>query len=247
MLYAFIAIGVVCAVGAGVAGLLGVRAARRKNAPLREAEARGGYVVRGLFFRNDFGHGVYIDRILLAQNGVWVISEEDCEGVLRGSAARREWTLTPRGGTSEAYPNPIAENETRAYHLARAIGAQDVCRDLVVFYDRADISRISSRKLCLRRDLNAILARDTGISLSEGELRAYRDALDGLKRRSKAEWRREKKAAAAAQRAVRRGICPQCGKRLVEKGGRYGRFYVCSRAPVCKFKLYPKQKARRKK
>lgn len=38
------------------------------------------------------------------------------------------------------------------------------------------------------------------------------------------------------QKELKKGICPRCGGKLVEKVGQYGSFYGCSNYPQCKFK-----------
>ena len=36
---------------------------------------------------------------------------------------------------------------------------------------------------------------------------------------------------------LRNGICPRCGGQMVERNGKYGRFYGCSNYPKCRFVL----------
>lgn len=44
---------------------------------------------------------------------------------------------------------------------------------------------------------------------------------------------REEKA--KKQESVAAGVCPKCGGSLVERSGKYGKFYGCSNYPNCKF------------
>jgi ssDNA-binding Zn-finger/Zn-ribbon topoisomerase 1 len=37
------------------------------------------------------------------------------------------------------------------------------------------------------------------------------------------------------KREIIQGVCPRCGGELVEKDGKYGKFYGCSNFPECKF------------
>lgn len=37
------------------------------------------------------------------------------------------------------------------------------------------------------------------------------------------------------QDELKKGICPRCGGKLVEKHGKYGAFLGCSNYPKCKF------------
>lgn len=39
---------------------------------------------------------------------------------------------------------------------------------------------------------------------------------------------------------LKKGICPRCGGKLVERQGQYGKFYGCSNYPKCKFVLKDK-------
>jgi len=42
------------------------------------------------------------------------------------------------------------------------------------------------------------------------------------------------------QAELREGICPRCGGKLVEREGKYGKFFGCSNYPDCKFILNKK-------
>ena len=39
------------------------------------------------------------------------------------------------------------------------------------------------------------------------------------------------------QEELQQGICPRCGGKLVERDGKYGKFFGCSNFPNCKFIL----------
>lgn len=38
-------------------------------------------------------------------------------------------------------------------------------------------------------------------------------------------------------RLLNNGVCPECGGHLVERKGRYGRFYGCSNYPKCRYTI----------
>ena len=42
------------------------------------------------------------------------------------------------------------------------------------------------------------------------------------------------------QKDLKNGICPRCGGKLVERNGKYGKFYGCSSYPNCRFVLNDK-------
>lgn len=39
----------------------------------------------------------------------------------------------------------------------------------------------------------------------------------------------------AKQNAIKAGVCPRCGGKLVERNGRYGKFMGCSNYPKCRY------------
>ena len=113
---------------------------------------------------------------------------------------------------------------------------------IVVFTGNADISKVSSQNHVIYDSslLSTIQTYQTS-DVTDADVKAVVERLSSKNIReivdNKTHVRNVKDAKHQTDSKIASGICPRCGGNLLERKGKYGRFYGCSNYPKCTFTL----------
>lgn len=233
----------------GLIAWLIIRPSRAKRKGKRGEEAAAWYlrrlpseyvVMSDVMLPTKYG-STQIDHVVISPYGVFVIEVKNMIGNISGHEKSENWTQNIYGNRYEIR-NPIKQNQAHIFALKEvfnglkkmpyfsiiAFGSE---ADLYVGIETADVVRI-----------NKIVAkiREYNVEYVDGEeVKKYGAALVAANITDKES--RANHVANVRQHVRDREIsianlvCPRCGGQLVERQGKYGRFYGCSNYPRCTF------------
>jgi len=184
-----------------------------------------------------------IDHVVLSPYGIFVIETKNMRGWIAGKEASYQWTQTFYRRKSK-FLNPILQNlghiKAIDHLLARDFGDNIPYISIIAFPDQAvlkvdvthEVTHFSNllpvigtyRQTYL--DLDAVLKIDDQLLAANIEGRAARKQHVAV----------IKQKLAARQQQIAAGHCPNCGKQLVKRSGKYGEFLGCTGFPSCRFK-----------
>lgn len=183
-----------------------------------------------------------IDHVVISIYGIFVIETKNYSGWIHGREKSEYWTQTIYKKKTK-FRNPIKQNWSHIYALKEVLSGyrklpyypivvfagsgelRNIYTDLPVLYSRNLVSYIWSKssKPCLSieqvlqiaKKLNDTVMHDR-VTQSEHvhQVREYTHEI---------------------RRKERTHVCPKCGKNLVQRKGKYGKFYGCSGYPHCKY------------
>ena len=177
-----------------------------------------------------------IDHVVVRPNGIFVIETKNYAGRIYGNDNQREWTqVLAYGEIKNRFYNPIKQNATHIYFLAKALKLYDIYVSVIVF-PRAELyvqtaAHICSEKYSLLRLLNS----ETGILLTAEQIQIISARLTEIKDNPQITKEEHVQKVLETQYGIANNICPRCGKTLVLRNGKNGQFYGCSGYPDCRF------------
>ena len=185
-----------------------------------------------------------IDHIVVSIYGIFVIETKYYTGWIYGGEHSEYWTHNVYGEKHQFY-NPIFQNEGHVRALRRVLAEFEPLDiiPIVAFSDTADIkmdikeSHVvywSQLRRCIRRYNKE---RHTWKEVKSICNRIYEVKLKPSRRTKRRHMTGVRSAQIHRERAIKDGRCPRCGGILVERDGRFGRFYGCSNYPRCRFIL----------
>ncbi len=180
------------------------------------------------------GKSHQIDHIVIRENGIFCIETKNFRGVIHGNEKQEKWIQTiPSSGRKYRYLNPIKQNASHVYHLSKALGDKYKINSLVVMI-RNNASTIQSSNVINLNELEDYLNNyNDGIHYSNGEIIEIYNSLNDLQ--ADITNLEHVQNIRQTKREIIQGVCPRCGGELVEREGKYGKFYGCSNFPDCKF------------
>ncbi len=177
-----------------------------------------------------------IDHVVIRENGVFVIETKNYAGSIFGSDEQREWTqVLADGEIKNSLYNPIKQNATHIYFLAKALSLSNIYISVIVF-PRAELHIQTSAFVC--NDTNSlyqVLNANTNIKLSDNQMQNIKTQLFEIKASSTITKEQHIQNVINIQNDIANNICPRCGKTLVIRNGKNRQFYRCIRFPHCKF------------
>ena len=199
-------------------------------------------VINDITIKNRAGTS-QIDHLVISSYGIFVIETKCYKGWLFGSEESEKWTQALYTGKFQLY-NPIQQNR---WHIKALRYNLDEYPDVPYYsiivlagscefktFDKVKTPVIYSHHL--RR---VILGLGAQKILTEGQVADIREIIQNVTIQE--EGYRElhvmnaREKAAIAQNEINNGTCPRCNGYLIERAGKYGRFYGCSNYPKCKF------------
>lgn len=105
--------------------------------------------------------------------------------------------------------NPILQNKTHILRLSEYLNICDIFVNIVVFTNRADISKISAPNVIYPSKLKAVLCQSTGKNLSLNEMEHYYNKLLDLKNKKQITKDKHIKNINEIQFKISNNICPQ--------------------------------------
>lgn len=228
---AFILIGIVfirTPQGRGIVGELVVRVILGKT---KEGEK---YVINNLMLV-DNGKSSQIDHVLINRNGVFVIETKNYSGRIYGNESQQEWTqVLSYGRIKNKLYNPVKQNATHVFRLKKLL-PQEIFVSSVVVFVQNNTKYIQAQGVVNLVQLAKYVRANSGHTLTPNEMSSVYNLL--LKTKTECAVTNEKQIAQIQlmKENIQNNICPRCGGNLVERNGKYGKFYGCENYPKCKF------------
>jgi hypothetical protein len=191
--------------------------------------------INNLVLVDGLGKTHQIDHVEIRKNGIFCIETKNYKGWIFGSEKQDKWTQTLYTEKHQ-FLNPLKQNKSHIYHISNVLGSKYKINSVVVFVqnnaDRIDIPNVINLNDLKRylKDYN-----DGTIYSKEQIEEIYQSLINSGNK--KILNREHVKNIKKTQKDLKEGICPRCGGKLVEKEGKYGKFYGCSNYPKCKFIL----------
>ena len=195
--------------------------------------------INNLILMDENGKSHQIDHIEIRQNGIFCIETKNYIGWIFGGENQDTWTQSLYNGEKHKFPNPLKQNKSHIYHMNRVLGGKYKINSVVVMVqDNAD--KINVSNVVNLRDLKEYLLNySDGTEYSIEELdEIYNKLLDASSQISN---REHVENIRKTQSELEEGICPRCGGKLIEREGKYGKFFGCSNYPKCTFVLKKNQ------
>lgn len=180
-----------------------------------------------------------VDILMVHERGVYVMESKNYSGWIFGSAERRQWTQSLKGGRKERFYNPIMQNRTHVKALSVVLSLPvSSFRSFIVFSERCELKKVPDSckeyVICRRHHLLREVRRDLErreVMFDEGDFARICAAVEGM-------GKTVEKARAHVERVsgyTSGDTCPWCGKQLVQRHGCYGDFVGCTGYPACRF------------
>lgn len=192
------------------------------------------YVLNGMIIQFDHGGTTEIDHVVVNPRGVFVIETKNRAGKIYGTEEAEEWVQVLAGGkVRNKMRNPLLQNGAHVRHVSHVLAERIHVTSAVVFV-QGNIQHIESSDVYTLRGLRRLLRRGPD-RLSQRDMERLYVRLTDADRSDEISHRRHVQNIRDMQAKVEDGICPRCGKPLVERYGGDRTFFVCSGAPKCKF------------
>lgn len=188
-------------------------------------------------------HGTsQIDHVVVSIYGIFVIETKYYKGWIYGGEHSEYWTHNLYGEKHQFF-NPILQNEGHARALRRVLAEFEPLDiiPIVAFSGTADIKMdIRESHVVYWNQLRRCIRRYTKVRYTWKEVKDICNKIYDVKLKPSRKNRRHhlvdvRAAQIYRKNTIKEGRCPRCGGILVERKGRYGRFYGCSNYPNCKF------------
>lgn len=204
-------------------------------------------VINDLLFTNYRGSTTQIDHVVVSPYGIFVIETKNISGKIYGSDNAEKWRRYWRYRDLE-FGNPVLQNKAHIDALTNALRNYPEARfvSIIAFTTNADL-RVQVHDAYVMYSSQArrfIKHRDTPIMSTETARQIYEYLLsinttDRTIRHKHAERAQQSKENYEHRKseAIKNGLCPKCGGKLILRQGKFGSFYGCSNYPRCKYTL----------
>lgn len=216
-----------------------------------------GYTVfHDLYVEKEEGRTTQIDHVVVSKYGIFVIETKNYTGWIFGNEQQKNWTQTIYKNRQSFY-NPILQNRTHIKALQRYLNLESGIQSIIVFSDSATFKfkdSFKSAQVIKTSQLKKTISQYKNITFSEPELNVIMTRLNELSnanKGNKAEIKKQhleqfNKPKKQQSKIVNQGLqtktvefqagtCPKCGQQLIEKRGKYGKFYGCAGYPKCRY------------
>lgn len=188
------------------------------------------------------GKSSQIDHVIVSPFGVFVIETKNYKGWIYGSLNSDYWTQNIWGHKERLY-NPVLQNKGHIAALKKVLPVyhENQFISIVVFSSKATLKSHLPKECNVLTTWNLISRihsyTNEILSIDQvAELEHKVDMLTVFGKEEKVSHLQYAKATAYMSHQCReQNICPRCGGQLVERNGRYGRFYGCSNYPRCTY------------
>lgn len=182
-----------------------------------------------------------IDHIVFSTHGIFVIETKNYSGWITGADKAEYWQKNMYG-YKYRFRNPIKQNyaHVKALQAMLPLG-NHYFRSIVTFANSASLRNRHNAMVVNNRYLIETILQFSSIVIPQAELQKHIDTVLNSalveKDMRKQHVRNVKSNVEFRNWKIKNNICPRCGGTIVERKGKYGRFYGCSNYPNCKFTL----------
>ncbi len=191
--------------------------------------------INNLILLDERGKSHQIDHVEIRENGIFCIETKNYKGYLFGDEFQDQWTQSLYNGEKHSLVNPIKQNKSHIYHLNRILGNKYKIHSVIVLVQN-NAERMNIPYVINLNQLKDYLKNfNDGTHLTNDEMDEIEETL--LSNATKMSNREHVKNIKQTQKELKKGICPRCGGKLVERDGEHGKFIGCSNYPKCKFTI----------
>lgn len=191
-----------------------------------------------------------IDHIVVSPYGIFVIETKNYKGWIFGHENSEEWKQSLLGKkrfwgwSSEQHKlrNPIRQNAAHARAVRAVLKEMGdfVIIPIVVFADSAKLNITTPNHIVINwRNLRSTIKAYRTPCITQEEIQRIVSKISAANITKKGSRKKHIRDIQTIQRnrelAIANRKCPRCGCNLVEREGRYGRFWGCSNYPRCRF------------
>ena len=189
--------------------------------------------INNLILIDDMGKSHQIDHIEIRQNGIFCIETKNYIGWIFGSENQDKWTQSLYNGEKHQFVNPLKQNKSHIYHMSQVLGKKYRINSVVVMVQN-NADKIDCSNVVNLDDLKSYLKNyNDGTNYSIEEMDEIYNKL--LTANNQMKNKEHVQNIRQTQAELREGICPRCGGKLVEREGKYGKFFGCSNYPKCRY------------
>lgn len=186
-------------------------------------------------------HGTsQIDHVILSVYGIFVIETKNYKGWIYGGDNSENWIKNVYGNKYE-FRNPLKQNyaHVKALQEILDIKTQKNFISVIAFSNKAKLKVHSSKHVVNFQDLNYTIRsyKNEVMTFEECTVLAQKlnSSTEYTKEQKKEHVKEVKQTSKDRQKKIQHNICPICGGQLVQKSGKYGKFYGCENYPKCRF------------
>lgn len=221
----------------------GAQGEREVARQLHRLNSRKYLVLNDILLKFD-GNTTQIDHIVICKAGIFVIETKNFKGWIHGHEKSEYWTQTIYQYKNKLR-NPIKQNWVHVFALKEILAPFGFVGyfPLVVFAGSGRLKNVVSslpviKTKRLRKTIKKLNQSDY---LSPEIMKAMAETIMEYnivdRKENKRHVKRVKKQIKEKKAKEMGKYCPNCGGKLIIKGGKYGRFYGCLNFPKCKFTL----------
>ena len=213
----------------------------KRVARMLEKQLPDDYVVMNdITVPSDFGT-TQIDHIVFSTCGIFIIETKNYKGWITGSDRSEYWQKNMYGYKYQ-FRNPTRQNYAHFKALQSLLGFSDYCfHPIVVFANSAWLRLTTRNDVVNNAHLIDTILKYQNVVLTAEDIQSAIHKVQSVALVEKGTKKQHVHNVRAnindRNNKIRSGICPRCGGTLVERNGKYGRFYGCSNYPACKFTL----------
>ncbi len=199
------------------------------------------YVLFNDVYINTGNRSIQIDHIVVSIYGIFVIETKNYTGWIYGTDNSEYWTKNVFGNKYQ-FHNPIKQNYSHVSALNNLLNIpKDKFIPIVVFLSGAKLKCDTQGTVIYSSQLRRFIINHQMPVFSQKEVTYITDILASAnnldKSRKNAHIHYVRQRIAEKNALIRSGVCPRCRGKLVERKGKYGRFFGCSNYPQCKFTI----------
>jgi hypothetical protein len=200
-------------------------------------------VLNNILLKND-KLTTQIDHIVISQSGIFVIETKNYKGWIHGHQNSEYWTQSIYKHKSRLR-NPIKQNWVHVFAIKKILSEYKYIKyfPIIVFAGDGELKNVTTtlpviytNKL-IRTIKNSNV--DKNLTYEQMEMISNKLLENNISDRksSKNHSSQVKQQINERNKKEKQRICPKCENQLIEKRGKYGKFYGCSNYPKCRYTL----------
>lgn len=200
------------------------------------------YIILNNFMLQTERGTTQIDHVVVSVYGLFVIETKNYKGWIYGCEKDDNWTQNIYGKKNK-FMNPLHQNYKHTLAIKKLLKDYNGIPviPIVAFSRDCELKNkdIYKSHVIYMNEIRIVIREYTEKVLTEGQIHNIVEILKNANTES-AELRGEhvssinKRLNENAEKAAA-GICPRCGGKLVERGGRNGKFTGCDNYPKCRY------------
>lgn len=172
-----------------------------------------------------------IDHVVISRYGIFVIETKNYKGWILGNEHTQNWKQVIYRHKSRFY-NPIKQNQGHIYALKHILKEYRNLEfiSIIVFTNKAKLKTQTYTPVIKLRKLFQTIKEHNEFVMSENDVQKVVTKIQ----LSNLSLKQNRKGAKIVETQPQIK-CPKCNDEMVERYGKYGRFYGCGNYPVCRF------------